>query len=995
MSRPTRPARLGTRGAARTQRRRRRDDSDEDIPKVYREMLAEAEARETGVRLSLESNRPNKRFKPVGYRDASGPGGLTQQAADDAVEAGGDGEKKPQVVYDSPSGDSDESDMEWEEVDIIQKSTPPGLPSGPISGIEDDTPLQITLDKQPDQKRRVVRRKPVTAAERKLRLDVHKTHLLCLMGHVQRRNLWCNDEEVQGFLKKMLSKHVISQLNPPENKPQHTRSGMFLDGLNQAADVFLRRFRVTKPGLRRAHWAQDADALKQKTAAMISEAEVFLDREDFRKQARALQGSRDFGAQLFCALLRSVAVEARLVCSLQPLPFSGMTRDVPVKPEPQAIVISSDDPDSLTDGQAKSDASPRPSPIRRLAQPSFKPARVRASPVGRPPIRESAYPIFWVEAFNEAFQKWIAIDPMVTKTLAKPHRLGPPATDPYNLLSYVVAFEEDASARDVTRRYTKAFNAKVRKNRVESTKNGEAWWERVLQRFEKPFLEDRDELEIGELTAKTASEPMPRNVQDFKDHPIYALERHLRRNEVIFPKRVTGHVSLGKPGAKGQGLEPIYRRSDVHILRSANKWYRLGRDIKMGEQPLKRIPAKNKTINLGDDEDDDMAEETALYAFFQTELYKSPPVVQGRVPKNAYGNLDVYVPSMVPPGGVHITHPEASRAARILGIDYADAVTGFNFKGRHGTAVLNGVVIADEYRDALVEVIRCLEDERLQNQQQKRAAEVLRLWKHFLLRLRIAERVRSYAVEGEEADDEASVGVGEDEPDAEHMGGGFLPESDGDIASPTGRQRPTASELTQMFEEQGGGFLPGPDERPASPADSQVEQPGFRGQITGKDVPDERLAGGFIPEDEPQTQATQILPSPRTVRSKYNLVVVARHGENESGANLANVKSSKHPTICDNPNRQGNSVEAPISVGSSAVDYSASETAEPPIVVDSSVNDSSGSIEMMSRGPSQSQSRAPSEAVEVLSQRSEDNEGSLLSEDPEDEDAVPEWLMSD
>jgi xeroderma pigmentosum group C-complementing protein len=31
----------------------------------------------------------------------------------------------------------------------------------------------------------------------------------------------------------------------------------------------------------------------------------------------------------------------------------------------------------------------------------------------------------------------------------------------------------------------------------------------------------------------------------------------------------------------------------------------------------------------------------------------------------------------------------------------------------------------------------------------------------------------------------------------------------------------------------------------------------------------------------------------------------------------------------------------------------------------------------------------------VVSPQSEDNEGSLLSEDPEDEDAVPEWLMSD
>lgn len=42
---------------------------------------------------------------------------------------------------------------------------------------------------------------------------------------------------------------------------------------------------------------------------------------DFRENALKLRGSRDIGAQLFCALLRSAGVEARLVCSLLPLPF--------------------------------------------------------------------------------------------------------------------------------------------------------------------------------------------------------------------------------------------------------------------------------------------------------------------------------------------------------------------------------------------------------------------------------------------------------------------------------------------------------------------------------------------------------------------------------------------------------------------------------------------------------------------------------------------------
>ncbi|KAL5043277.1 hypothetical protein BDW71DRAFT_199917 [Aspergillus fruticulosus] len=954
MSSRTRPGRFATRGAPRSRRSRRTED---EIPEVYREMLAEAEARETS---QSENERPTKRYKPAGYRAQAVQAQAAEQATQ-AIDAEENAAKQPQTVYNSPS-ESEESDMEWEEVDIQQPAIP-----GPTSSVTDDAPLQITLGQQDDRKRRAVRRKPVTAAEKKLRLDVHKTHLLCLLCHVQRRNLWCNDEEVQ---------HIRSQLNPSEEKPQHTRSAMFLDGLNQAGDIFFRRFKITKPGLRRAYWASNPDSLKRRTEAIISDAEVFLSIDDFRTQAKAMQGSRDFGAQLFCALLRSLAVEARLVCSLQPLPFSGAMQ-LPPKPELEPIVISSDDPNSLTDGSTKDEA--KPAPIRRIGRPGFKPTQVQNTTTlpSRPTRSESSYPVFWVEAFNEAFQKWVVIDPMVTKTLAKPHKLEPPATDPYNLLNYVVAFEEDASARDVTRRYTKVFNAKTRKLRVESTRNGEAWWKRVLQHFEKPFLEDRDELEIAELTAKTASEPMPRNVQDFKDHPLYALERHLRRNEVIFPKRVTGHVSLGKAGAKGQ-TEPIYRRSDVHTLRSANKWYRLGRDIKVGEQPLKRIPARNRGTAMDDEEE---SEETALYAFFQTELYKPPPVVQGRIPKNAFGNLDVYVPSMVPPGGVHIRHLDAARAARILGIDYADAVTGFNFKGHHGTAIIQGVVIADEYREAVEEVLEALEEEKLRGEQEERAVEVLRAWKHLLLKLRIAERVKGYAIEGE-ADDEAS-GLEQGEPGE---GGGFLLESDAEMMSP----RPNAGPpevYAARDEELGGGFLP-----ESNAQDNRPMYDPHRFRISGGDqrdqpilAPVDDLGGGFIPEEnDPNPTISEFPRNAKPPPPRYELVVVP------SNADIITLAQQRSTMIQLQNKNQAQAL--------STVARALGDSIDEPITVASSVNDSaSASVEILSRAPSQVQSRAQS--LEVASQHSEhedeENEGSLLSEDPEDEDAVPEWLMSD
>ncbi|KAJ5383837.1 Rad4 beta-hairpin domain 1 [Penicillium concentricum] len=920
---------------------KRQRQTDDQAPDVYQELLEEAEARDPE---HFASDRPIKRRKAGDMKAIPVGLGVLEQTHRGA-EANKPSTQPVQTVYDSST--SEESDVDWEDVELQQP--PQSLLNRHLASQGDDEVLQITLEQEPEKhKKAVQRRKPLNGAERKARLDVHKCHILCLLGHVQLRNMWCNDEELQEFLKKTLPRKVIALLHPDEGKPHYSRSTTFMDGLNQAGDAFTRRFRVTKPGMKRAHWAEDESQLKQKMESIMSNAEVFLSKGDFRTQAKTMEGSRDFGAQLFCALLRSVAVEARLVCSLQPLPFSGTVKDMtPSKPKHQYIVISSDDPGSSTDERSKSEKSPAALRPRRIGQPKFTPSRPQPKFHSGliPTSRDSSFPVVWVEAFNQAAQKWVPIDPVVTKSLAKPSKFEPPASDSLNLMNYVVAFEDDASARDVTRRYVKAFNAKTRKLRVEVTRNGEEWWEKALKAYEKPFFEDRDETEISELTSKSAAEPMPRNIQDFKDHPVYAIERHVHRNEVIHPKRIIGHVGLGKSTTRSEISEPVYRRSDVHIVRSSDKWYRLGRDVRVGEQPLKRVAAsRNKGGGFSDDEEVDEPQETTLYAEFQTDIYVPPPVVEGRIPKNTYGNLDVYVPSMVPSGGVHIKRAEAVRAARILGIDYADAVTGFDFRGRRGTAVLGGIVIAVEYQEALEEVLRGLEDEKRHAALEARTAEALRVWRLFLMKLRIAERVREYASDDEEQQPEDI----EDEVDAEDAGGGFFPEPDQPANSPPldvpGKGKmthdhhlPEDREMESPLEEEdytlGGGFLPDDHD----PAPDPVEPP-----------KPARLATNptSIPESIARNRA---LKTPR-----YSLMVVPNHSSTPTSVPQA---------------LAGSSDEVPISVGSSTNGGS-----------------KSASVVTISR---------PLSPVPNYDSDSEIEKGSLLSEDPEDEDAIPEWLMSD
>lgn len=147
----------------------------------------------------------------------------------------------------------------------------------------------------------------------------------------------------------------------------------------------------------------------------------------------------------------------------------------------------------------------------------------------------------------------------------------------------------------------------------------------------------------------------------------YVLKRHVKRGEVIYPEKQVGSVPVG---GKSKSSEPVYPRRDLKVVRTAQQWHMRGREIGVGQQPLKytvsrRLAGKKRKLGGSDedydedgsedeDEDGDERGKVGMYAEFQTILYEPPPVVNGLVPKNGYGNLDIFVPSMVPKGAVHL-----------------------------------------------------------------------------------------------------------------------------------------------------------------------------------------------------------------------------------------------------------------------------------------------------------------------------------------------------
>lgn len=210
------PRGVGTRSKAKIK------GADNGLNAAYREMLAEAEA-ESSTTQTGDEGRPLKRrrvrgrgvtpeerkaspSKPVAVspKSVTGDPGCSKEGQDLApsdkeiyMETSGIADlplRQEQVAYKDDT--SDESDFAWEEIDLAQDADQSIL--GPAEG-DDEQDLNLVLDDDGKHKPNPsvpARRKVLTAVEKKLRLDLHKVHLLCLLYHVHLRNHWCNDQNV-------------------------------------------------------------------------------------------------------------------------------------------------------------------------------------------------------------------------------------------------------------------------------------------------------------------------------------------------------------------------------------------------------------------------------------------------------------------------------------------------------------------------------------------------------------------------------------------------------------------------------------------------------------------------------------------------------------------------------------------------------------------------------------------------------------------------------
>jgi xeroderma pigmentosum group C-complementing protein len=226
------------RRSQRQQQQRQRQD-EENVPRVYRQMLAEVSQDSAPQTGSNENERPLKRRR----RGAGGAADTAQASAGSSNAAPGpsgkgklrdgkdqNGAAEAGLYTIAPEGAEDmgDSDAEvgWEDVAL-----PAAKQQDPLDALEqlaDDSEdydwdqnqneagqekeneeeegaLNIVIKddvmlgkgKEKTKKKRTAIASGLSAAQRQLRTDIHKMHLICLLAHARIRNHWCNDDGVQ------------------------------------------------------------------------------------------------------------------------------------------------------------------------------------------------------------------------------------------------------------------------------------------------------------------------------------------------------------------------------------------------------------------------------------------------------------------------------------------------------------------------------------------------------------------------------------------------------------------------------------------------------------------------------------------------------------------------------------------------------------------------------------------------------------------------------
>ncbi|RWS29929.1 DNA repair protein complementing XP-C cells-like protein, partial [Leptotrombidium deliense] len=320
--------------------------------------------------------------------------------------------------------------------------------------------------------------------------------------------------------------------------------------------------------------------------------------------------------------------------------------------------------------------------------------------------------------------RWVYVDPVNGKV----DDVSDIAKHTCNPLLYVFAFDNKNYVSDVTKKYNQKWTEReFRVNRV-----NEQWLQETLNAFKSPFTEISDEdLQMKQIVSK---QPLPSTLAAFKNHPLYVLDKHLLKYEVIYPEDAPRITSF-----RGSS---VYSREYVQTVHSDIYWRRQGRVIRSGEVAYKVSKARPKWNKISQKMVRDLPLE--LFGYWQTEPFVPPVAKDGKVPRNEFGNVELFQANMLPKGTVHLPIPGLLRIANKLGIDCVPAVVGFDVHARGGGThpVYDGFVVCEEFKEVLLAAYDEEEENSRKRLQEKKTIRALKNWRRLVKSAMIRDKVR-------------------------------------------------------------------------------------------------------------------------------------------------------------------------------------------------------------------------------------------------------------
>jgi hypothetical protein len=131
-----------------------------------------------------------------------------------------------------------------------------------------------------------------------------------------------------------------------------------------------------------------------------------------------------------------------------------------------------------------------------------------------------------------------------------------------------------------------------------------------------------------------------------------------------------------------------------------------------------------------------------LFGFWQTTAYVPKVAKDGKVPRNDYGNVELFQISMLPIGCVHIKLQNLNKVCRPLGIDCAPAVVGFDAHHGFSHAVYDGWVVCEEFKDVVIDAAREEERQSALKLIEKQKEKIWINWRKLIKSLLVRERIK-------------------------------------------------------------------------------------------------------------------------------------------------------------------------------------------------------------------------------------------------------------